>query len=171
MTFHDMGPLNTLKWIFNILSQPLFNDTGLPLLRYARFVHASGPLHDLFHVWRDILTNSLTQEGLDSNVLGTLVHVSMSFPSIHLFSISLLYFFPCYLLIFFWCHIMHFTYLCCFLWVLLPYISLIRTGVSFPFCSLLFTQYPEQCFSTFFFHCCSPRKIFQTFDFMALLPC
>lgn len=96
-----MGPLNTLKWIFNILSQPLFNDTGLPLLRYARFVHASGPLHDLFHVWRDILTNSLTQEGLDSNVLGTLVHVSMSFPSIHLFSISLLYFFPCYLLIFF----------------------------------------------------------------------
>lgn len=129
MALHVLGPANTLDRLFNTLSRLLFYHTGLALLQYARFVHASGPL--LFHLQRDILTHSLTQEGLDSNLLGHLCS-SVNTLSFHTSTSYLLPLLFALLLLFFFCCIMHFTYLCCFLCVLLQHISSITQGFLFP---------------------------------------
>ena len=148
----DLGPVNTLTRPFNVLSRLLPYHAGLPLLQYARFVHASGPLHSLFHLWRDILTHSLAQKGLDSNVLGHLISSVNAISSIHLLPISFLYFFPCYCF---------FTTLCILLVMLFPVDPppMYKLHKNRDFFSLLFAAiYPVS------------RIVLLNFSFFLLLP-
>lgn len=166
MALHVLGPANTLGRLFNTLSRLLSYHTGWPSSNMPGLFMPQGLCCSIYRGTFS-LTPSL-KKALTQMFLATFAQVSISFPSIHLLPISFLYFLPCCLLLLF------LLYYAFYLFMLFPMCpppayKLHNSRVSFSCFSVLFTQYLEQCFSTFFPTVVPLNRIFQIFVFIAQL--